>query len=1408
MFGGIDLKNPPGPNADLYSFEIGASEVIWAVMQPAEGSPVPPARWRHTATALPDGSLFVFGGFRSSSSRLNDGWVFSPAKGAWALASVPVAAEANETERFSVARPKKADHHHKHHKGEEEEKKGESAPASKKESALAGGAVGTITPGSGSNFLEDFGVPLDDPSPHDSNPDAPSPRGAHSAVLIGDVVYVFGGYGGTGYGRRDFNDVYRYSAAAHAWLPRVENAEGPVPDPRSGHCAVAVRSNMLVFGGWSGTGSHGDCWSFDTLANAWAQVDVGGLPAPRWNAAAVSVTNVPEWQVFVFGGSGSAEVGGGGGGGEKGDGGFLSDTLILDSGSMKWCDLGALVAGTVQGPGDFSAAAPLPGDAPRPRADHSLVYDAERKRLVVFGGWANRWYGDATALNVAQVVGPPYAIMGAAPALGPIIGGQKLLVKGLGFEPGKPATVRFTMGRKFVEAVGTALSAEELEVVTPSFEHVAPGSVDLRVLLNGGLLSITTQPYSFFLVTDSANCFSFGPGLLSGLPINTPVSFSVQARDTSNADRGTGQDDFAVKVLRMPESVTAEDARGAELKLPKGAVAEELPGVTVKDEGNGRYTVSYVAPEPGVYRVEVALAGTRPNKDGETVAVHAGAVRGSPFVVTFVDVAAAQKDAEKVNGPVMWAHLNTTLLETFSALAKHTLDGVTKETPPDTPLDVLLSVKNHLTAITQRDTDVKLALDVATASLASMKTEAGKNAALLKECKAAAEKLEKTKENWERALKEAPKCRATIAPLVKKFSAETKKDIEAFEAATVEYAKVIDEKPAYWKFDSGVEAAMGAIASVVADHHSYLRKVGGFAQMAGTFEFPQLLNETNRICKAITEETEEMKRLWALAQEMQTFAESSRAILWSELKPEDLEETAKGIQKRVTVGGTRKTKASHTFKGLAKSIRDFLSTIPLVGSLRHKSMRPRHWALLAKATKKEFTPPHEDPAMKLQGLLDLNLHEFTADVEEITDQAIKEEKMEDTLVKLKETWAAVVFLADPYKAGSDVMLLKIGEEDFESLEGDQLAVQGMMASRYLATFEVEITTWQKELVTVSDVLINLTEIQRKWSYLEPLFIGSDEVRRELPEDASRFEGLDRSVKTILKEMHATMNVKAACNKAGLTKELDDLQVGLDKCEKSLADFLAGKQRQFPRFYFVSKSDLLDILSNGSQPRKILVHTTKVFLQTDTLFLEGGEDGLARPTAMGWKSGVGVEDVAFMPPVPLEGKVEIYLQTVKDAQESALAQLLVRSLARRERQMESRVKWLINREDNGKPSDPAQLSLLVSGMEYVRNVETGFDKIAAGNSNGLVEAEKVSVDDLADLVRLTQTNLSKADRTRVMCMITLDAHGRDIIQKMILEKVTMKKEFQWQSQLSAHDGQWEGPAGGHHLCSGRKVRVLV
>lgn len=60
----------------------------------------------------------------------------------------------------------------------------------------------------------------------------------------------------------------------------------------------------------------------------------------------------------------------------------------------------------------------------------------------------------------------------------------------------------------------------------------------------------------------------------------------------------------------------------------------------------------------------------------------------------------------------------------------------------------------------------------------------------------------------------------------------------------------------------------------------------------------------------------------------------------------------------------------------------------------------------------------------------------------------------------------------------------------------------------------------------------------------------------------------------------------SCNQAGLLKKLEHMQEQLEICKKSLSDFLDGRRRQFPRYYFTSEADLLDILSNGSVPEKV------------------------------------------------------------------------------------------------------------------------------------------------------------------------------------------------------------------------------
>ena len=76
----------------------------------------------------------------------------------------------------------------------------------------------------------------------------------------------------------------------------------------------------------------------------------------------------------------------------------------------------------------------------------------------------------------------------------------------------------------------------------------------------------------------------------------------------------------------------------------------------------------------------------------------------------------------------------------------------------------------------------------------------------------------------------------------------------------------------------------------------------------------------------------------------------------------------------------------------------------------------------------------------------------------------------------------------------------------------------------------------------------------------------------------------------------------------------------------------------------------------------------------------------------------------------------------------------------------------------------------------------MDEMDQGEINTLQVYADQQQQDLIDLVNLTQTKLDNSERQRVMCLVTIDAHTRDVIAKLLREKAYHKADFQWQSQL--------------------------
>jgi dynein heavy chain len=69
-------------------------------------------------------------------------------------------------------------------------------------------------------------------------------------------------------------------------------------------------------------------------------------------------------------------------------------------------------------------------------------------------------------------------------------------------------------------------------------------------------------------------------------------------------------------------------------------------------------------------------------------------------------------------------------------------------------------------------------------------------------------------------------------------------------------------------------------------------------------------------------------------------------------------------------------------------------------------------------------------------------------------------------------------------------------------------------------------------VTTNVLLQAWMAVQRKWMYLESIFIGSDDIRLQLPQEATRFDNINKAWLKIMSETAKNTNVLDACSADG------------------------------------------------------------------------------------------------------------------------------------------------------------------------------------------------------------------------------------------------------------------------------------
>lgn len=152
---------------------------------------------------------------------------------------------------------------------------------------------------------------------------------------------------------------------------------------------------------------------------------------------------------------------------------------------------------------------------------------------------------------------------------------------------------------------------------------------------------------------------------------------------------------------------------------------------------------------------------------------------------------------------------------------------------------------------------------------------------------------------------------------------------------------------------------------------------------------------------------------------------------------------------------------------------------------------------------------------------------------------------------MASTWESMKFNVIPYLKGTQERGFILGtvEEILLTMDNDAMNLQSMAGSRFVGPFLASIQQWEKYLSLISETIEvsksgritdNQTDqlkscliaffaqvwmlVQRKWMYLESIFIGGD-IRSQLPTEAKKFDKLDQQFKDVSISILATCKSK-------------------------------------------------------------------------------------------------------------------------------------------------------------------------------------------------------------------------------------------------------------------------------------------
>ncbi|CAG9819767.1 unnamed protein product [Phaedon cochleariae] len=445
-----------------------------------------------------------------------------------------------------------------------------------------------------------------------------------------------------------------------------------------------------------------------------------------------------------------------------------------------------------------------------------------------------------------------------------------------------------------------------------------------------------------------------------------------------------------------------------------------------------------------------------------------------------------------------------------------------------------------------------------------------------------------------------------------------------------------------------------------------------------------------------------------------------------------------------------------------KLMEDFKPAVDVMKIICNPNLKKRHWMAISEIAKEDVTP---NAGTTLRKIMKIDFQSSLREYEIISTGASKEKQLIDHLEEIEDQWKRIQFtVIDEPKTGEIKILSHL--EDIDDIVNDHtIKLATMRSSVFVKPHEKEVMRFYTKILNIKSTIEAWGKVQKDILKLLPIF-RNERMTIIAPKETALFSQTSKVYGYFIGMISHDSRIMKIVETTDITKAIEACSSDLEVIDKGIISYLNLTRLSFPRLYFLSNVELLEVVSDPKHALKSGKFLIKLFpgihsLNTNNTYILGISNSQS-------------EKLEFACPISKlkDNKVETLCSQLEEQMRASLKS-----------QMGNCFKTFKRTDLKNKlPLYCEQILRVVSQIFWTDNMEGALS--LTHNIKLRIYYQQL-MNNMDDKIKMLTDDLTNSERKKLRSLIVDDINNKALLKNILDSNNIDPTNFEWKSHFKYH-----------------------